>query len=1218
MPLGQTAQVLRQVITLASDFYGVDPRVVESILIQESGLNPNVPNGDGGDAVGLGQFHIPRWQEVIAAHPEIQQRFRVTTNPIGRSKPEASIWAVAASLSDQLASNGGDYLAAVAQHNGSGPRAQAYAQTVLTRAQGASSMGHGGLPTVGDVLDNDVDGGEPGDIRFTEAWQEFLNRLDIAATDARQRGEFANAVALERFADDLRDARDAQGFSYDVALARLNADLQIRIDEARDQNDRETQIILKNLQAEIDAEAVRVGFEHDKWILDKQQAFEALQAQEGRDFTAEQNKLAIEAQERTSALGELGAFKRQLLETQARAKETLAGLAGNDPLRAAGFASGRVQRGRTPADVARSGLRAVINRQPPSVAPGASGADIRSALEGTPQPRLPAPSGALGLAGGGEFISKVRNRVNGNVIEMGRGSTGAFEIRPDSPTPDFGGNTGIGIIVGEGDGSPGKARELLEIMEGPTGIDKIRVIPIVARGAGGLEIDTSTPRLGTSGLATPTTQARPSIAKVAQRLTAGRRPQGTTAVAAVQPRVAQPRIDLPPESQVPLAPTDLGGLAEAPQPEGLLGIEPAGVQPDEFSLPKYQELITRFPNVGPVDAAWLLQFADHWETRLPEVAAIARSIADIFTRFIGGIITEEQAKAEVDALLGGEAIEPPPPPPGGTEFTTPAFSERVNRFPNIDQADAQWLLQFAAFWEANGGDGTLIEAARAIADIFTRFVAGLLTEEQARSELDTLTGGGPGVEPPGVIPPDEFSLPKYQERINKFPNIDPTDVLWLLQFADAIEGTNPEVAATARTISDIFNRFLSGLITEEQARAEVAALLEGSEPIPSRCPEGQHLESGVCVLDETGEPPSEFGELPFLPPGIPAGADAQEIIDIVAQLLDTDPTLWDANLANFFYTRGMFAIGDLIRGVIDGTLSPEDAVQALRTWLATVEAPEGGDIDIGALRRAIQDLYNELGIDPGSVTDTDFDRPGVQLTTSANLPGVLGTIGIDQEFVQDTGSGVVYAILDGQLVAIAGSLGEAQERYGIRPSSVLSLNPTQFAQFGEAGEFRQGGLTPAQQKQIEDIRAKVRSRTTITQEEIREIALFAPDAADILRRFAAGEMDIEVVDVALRGIGGLQTTSQVPLFGGELDRLEASKFAAPREALIEPNTGLLLPSIRKVAAIWQQLDPFTKRVITQAYDLAGLSGGAAAFINDQLNFFSPRGSFSPANIAQFG
>ena len=81
---------------------------------------------------------------------------------------------------------------------------------------------------------------------------------------------------------------------------------------------------------------------------------------------------------------------------------------------------------------------------------------------------------------------------------------------------------------------------------------------------------------------------------------------------------------------------------------------------------------------------------------------------------------------------------------------------------------------------------------------------------------------------------------------------------------------------------------------------------------------------------------------------------------------------------------------------------------------------------------------------------------------------------------------------------------------------------------------------------------------------------------------------------------------------------EINKFGARQQGLVEPNTGLVLPAIRKVAAIWNTLDSFTKSLITQAYELAGLGTGAQQFLAEQRDFFSPSGQFSPSQVAGFG
>ena len=136
---------------------------------------------------------------------------------------------------------------------------------------------------------------------------------------------------------------------------------------------------------------------------------------------------------------------------------------------------------------------------------------------------------------------------------------------------------------------------------------------------------------------------------------------------------------------------------------------------------------------------------------------------------------------------------------------------------------------------------------------------------------------------------------------------------------------------------------------------------------------------------------------------------------------------------------------------------------------------------------------------------------------------------------------------------------------------------------------------------------------------INEWAFTAPQAAQILRDYVDGTINNLELAQQLRGFlngeGPILPPSQDVLFGREG---EINKFGARQQGLVEPNTGLVLPAIRKVAAIWQRLDPNTQQLIIQAYSLAGLGDNAQATLGRELDFFTPQGTFRPSQVAGFG
>lgn len=101
--------------------YGVDPRLLKTIAIKESRLDPNAQsplNANGTRDYGLMQ-HNSRYLES-----------RGITN---WRDPEQSIRAAAELLSKNIQASGGNVRSGVRMYNGSGPRAEAYADDVMRR-----------------------------------------------------------------------------------------------------------------------------------------------------------------------------------------------------------------------------------------------------------------------------------------------------------------------------------------------------------------------------------------------------------------------------------------------------------------------------------------------------------------------------------------------------------------------------------------------------------------------------------------------------------------------------------------------------------------------------------------------------------------------------------------------------------------------------------------------------------------------------------------------------------------------------------------------------------------------------------------------------------------------------------------------------------------------------------------------------------------------------
>lgn len=544
-------------------------------------------------------------------------------------------------------------------------------------------------------------------IRLAEARAE----IDMQLWEAQRPGSMADQRALLNERERIDREAETRGYQFQAWMTVVDQHFQIRL---RDM-DQEDRIEIERMRQVWDAEQARLA-----------QEFQTGEREAGQEFTAEQAELARQNQLRTQAIGELGGLRRQLVSAQQQANQWLAETLGKDPIRAATRLQGGVQVGRTPMQAYRGQLQRLASQQMPEVDVMGDVGELIAAVGGQqgraqmPQaPRLGVPTAPVGMTGGG-------------TVEMVRDAGGTFVINQDAATPDLTGATGIGIKVGE------RGEEIVHIKENPFSVE---VIPVVARGQGGLKVERS--RLGTRGLAAP---ARP---QPRARLAAAPppapvvTPRVQVSEPAVTPTVARPtveEIERPRTLAAPAAPRALvpqaraAGLGEARTPvSGPVTMDlPPTATPE--ALPFMTDLQSRWPNVSPEDAMNAQAYG------LPEVSdAILRFTSDLMTEadafaiIQGYMPTPSDLRDWIDDVYTQPGERPPPP----------AFPVRVD-----PKAEIDLLERIIAEWPNLTSQDALLADQLGLYDlgaIILEFSNGTITQQEAANRLRELIPGFPQV-----------------------------------------------------------------------------------------------------------------------------------------------------------------------------------------------------------------------------------------------------------------------------------------------------------------------------------------------------------------------------------------------------------------------------------------------------------------------------------------
>ncbi len=897
--------VLQGIAIQAARRYGIDVNIFLAQINYESGFR-NVSGGAG--EMGPGQIMPGTWPDILSAHPEIAEEFG--NDPWNAT---ANLYAAAAHMADLLAQFG-NYDDALAAYNGGvggyqAPAPRQYAQTVL----GASGMT---MPEVG-LKGNSL----AGDLMF--------RLLEASIQLERDRGNDRRARELEQLRGQqqitLRQIIGAQ----DMAELERRFELESLAANAN----RETQLLIQREQAKIDERAANRGWERTVWMDAVARSHDILMLERGQEFEAEQGRLSRENQLRQQAIGELGSMERTLMQVQQQARQYLAETTGRDPIRAALMMQGNVQRGRTPTQAFRNQLRGVIGQQAPQVNLQGPLPQLLSAVGRTRRAgQMPAPGPfAGGLAGGG-------------TIEMKRGAGGAFSIIQDSETPDVSGNTGVGVLLGE------RAPEVMEILD-----DEIRVIPLVARGQGGLSVRRRP--LGTRGLAAPA-RPRPSIARPAPRPSITRpAPHPPRQVAAPTAQVGAPVALAPPRAEAqapPVAPPGASALVPQLQP-----IPPPTTKDEAFALREtaqwVSELVRRIPNVDARDAAEAQRrgLPDIYRAILQFTAgflgpnALNNAIQDIFYSIYPGDIGEQPPHLPPDEAPPVEPpapVEPEPPSPIAGPIALPPdiepqqvldfVNELLRRWPNVSEVDAM-TAQNLGFPD--------------LADLITQVSGGLIDTWEAYYMIDQLVSQLQGmIGAPGEEEYDPQTITDAIERIYQYLGI-PTLGTEAGRFGGTVfgaqEGFNVpgligELGWNVRLVRNSETGQVFAVTPDGQLQAITGT---GSTSLLELAQLGIMEEELRNIITMSPAELAQFGELTgaYRPQLGPPREQTQNIIfinDLLGRWADVNAT--DAALAR---QRGLNWVATRIDEMIAGFISPEEARRKIEWWVEQVSyerAPE--------------------------------------------------------------------------------------------------------------------------------------------------------------------------------------------------------------------------------------------------------------------------------------
>ena len=435
----------------------------------------------------------------------------------------------------------------------------------------------------------------------------------------------------------------------------------------------------------------------------------------------------------------------------------------------------------------------------------------------------------------------------------------------------------------------------------------------------------------------------------------------------------------------------------------------------------------------------------------------------------------------------------------------------------------------------------------------------------------------------------------------------------------------------ARGLADILKRLEAGVITEVEARALSDGLIRG-EVVP---PIG---DEPIADDDGVGEAPGQV-LLPDSIPALPEDADVATVIDLLTALLGKSPALWTAADAQGFLGRGLTAIGEIIMAVAfsgaDGLLASQMLQDFLSTLSVADDTPGLDDFDPATTEQTIIALYGALGIPvPTRIRPDNFQRSqgALRFPNAVGAADLFGLLGIQQSIVMDATSGQIFAIIDGVLTPLtapgSNTVAEVAELYGIQPTDIVAMNPAQLADFGQQAA-QAAPLEGADAQFVSSVMALIESGNLgqLTS-QIDEMVAISPQAAQILANLLQGTIDADTAVSMLLDV--IEGTSQVAPIRNRQELLNSINapidqgFPQQRFALIDPNSGIPLPDPRKIAAVWGRLSVADQDILVQVYRLAGYGGPGASddavrsALNNSLDFFTPEGSFSGAQIAGIG
>ena len=1016
--------------------------------------------------------------------------------------------------------------------------------------------------------------------KMFDAW------LDDAYEEARQRRDRATMEAIER----LRQQGDISriGFEHElqfdprlVGLSEQAAELEIKIQAAAEAGNRETQLLLLRERAKLDEEAEKAGFQRELWIRAVDQAFDA-----------KENALNRETQLRGQAIGELGANARAFAEQQGRARSDLAATQGTDPFRSAIRQQGGIALGRTPAQGLRRDLERVAYARPPQVNLGGSIEDIFSGLQQF-QNKLANPAqGQLGFAGGGE------------VITLGRDQ---YRILEDSKEPDIAGPAGIGIEVGE------RGKELLEIMP-----DRIRVIPIRARGAGGLEVQLGQPQLGTQGMGVRQTEPTTGLAVAPAPVAAPAR----VAPPIVQPAQVQTQAVGPP-TQGP--PPPVGGPPEAPgqippaQPPPQLG-QPQAETIVENPETDYREMNdsvlvaegARIMSEGLSDPTrsqlLLLQIADELDRRGIQGgnAAMFRSVAAVLADFQTGLRSEDNARGAIEDIAAGR----PPRTAEGPGSDVGGPGDLRNRNESLLVADgaqamadglqnparsSQLLLQIAAELDRRGVQGQNAANFRAAAQVLQEFQAGLRTEDNARGALEDIGAGRPprdaeapgepGPGPPGPEPPPPEPPPPFVGGPGgPFTPAQTTFIENLLaEWPPSIEEAFTADNMGLSVVKDIIQRYVAGLMNDAEAREALLNHLYGGGDATTVLTDFQFAE--------------RFAELW---PNVDIGAWAQAAGE-----------------------RGLTDMQALLIDYLSNRMSRDELALALRDIFPGLRIPGATgnqNFDPAVMRQAIATLWRHLGFEGGDVTAGYGALGEVELNAPQFGPGNISALSEqDRTWVLQLSTRIIDPNYRVSLVDI----NDAQARGMVEVQTILRMLQNGDIDAGQARDRILTWLQDIAGRNVADVYKRMGVAPKLYRNadrgevyvlvngQLRQVS--SEGLASGAELSALGLDQSQIVDMPWNQLSQIAPLG-APMQAGEnmeqfLGAIQGSDqpFALMASPLIEPVTGAVLPAPRTIAAIINKLDPTVRELILTAYESAGL-GRESLF--RESNWFTPTGTFS--------